>query len=339
MEERYSRQILFAPIGLEGQEKLANKHVLIIGAGALGTGNAEALVRAGLGKLTIVDRDYVEWSNLQRQQLYEERDACERIPKAVAIKNHLLKINSNVNVDAHIIDVTPLELLHLAEGVDLMVDATDNFDIRMIINDVSQKQQIPWIYGSCAGSYAISFTIIPDETPCLHCLMENVPVGGMTCDKTGIIQPAVGMAVVQQTTEALKILTDNYKVLRKKLISFDVWNNQQAAIDVTQMKKEDCPSCGKHRTYPFLNYNNQLKTAVLCGRDTVQIRPAHLHPLDLNVLAEDLAHVGGEVEQNPFLISFRLEHLRIVVFQDGRALIHGTNDVTEAKKFYYRYIG
>lgn len=339
MNERYSRQTLFAPIGIEGQRKLANKHVLIIGAGALGTGNAESLVRAGVGRLTIVDRDYVEWSNLQRQQLYEEQDALRCLPKAIAIKEHLHKINSDVEIETHILDVTPLELEHLIEGVDLIIDATDNFDIRMIINDVSQKHNLPWIYGSCAGSYAISFTIIPKETPCLHCLMEDVPIGGMTCDKTGIIQPAVALVVVQQTAEALKILTENRHALRKKLVSFDVWNNQQSAIDVSRLKKENCSSCGLNPSYPFLAFKNQMKTAVLCGKNTVQIRPANNQKRDLSLLAQELSSLGGKVEQNPFLLSFTMEHVRLVIFQDGRTLVHGTDDIIEAKKIYYRYIG
>lgn len=339
MHDRYSRQTLFQPIGEQGQQKLAEKHVLIIGAGALGTGNAESLVRAGVGKITIADRDYVEWSNLQRQQLYTETDAANRIPKAVAAKKRLQAINSETEIEAHIIDIAPPEMEQLAKGVDLILDATDNFDIRMIINDMAQKYNTPWIYGSCVGSYAISYTVIPDETPCLHCLMEDVPIGGLTCDTAGIIAPAAGMVIVQQTTEALKILTENWDALRKKLISFDLWSNQQSSVDVSAVKKTDCSSCGEHPTYPFLAYENQTKSAVLCGRDTVQIRPAKKQHRNLQAVASTLSEKGGTVEQNPFLLSFTIEDQRLVLFQDGRTLVHGTNDKAQAKKLYYRYFG
>src|SRR5690625_1795039 len=232
MGDRYSRQSLFAPIGESGQQKLATKHVLIIGLGALGTGTSEALTRAGIGVLTIVDRDYIEWSNLQRQQLYTEKDAKMHVPKVVAAEKRLREINSEVDIHAHIMDVVPEELEQLVHGVDLILDATDNFDIRMMINDIAQKHHIPWIYGSCVGSYGMSYTIIPGETPCLNCLLGTVPVGGPTCDTAGIIHPTASQVVVHQTAEALKILTDNQEALRGKLISFDLWNNQTVQMNV-----------------------------------------------------------------------------------------------------------
>ncbi len=338
MMDRYSRQILFSPIGEEGQQKLAKKHVLIVGIGTLGTQSSEMLTRAGIGKLTIVDRDYIEWSNLQRQQLYTEEDAKNRTPKAVAAKERLQAINSEVEIDARIMDVTPIELEELVEGVDLILDATDNFDIRMMVNDISQKHQIPWIYGSCVGSYGMSFTIIPNETPCLHCLMETVPVGGPTCDTAGIIHPAASQVVVHQTTEALKILTDNYDALRKKIISFDVWTNQIVQMNVSSMKKVDCASCGEEATYPFLQFDEQTKTAVLCGRSSVQIRPPKVQQRNLKQLAQQLEKTGGKVEANAFLLSFTIDDERMVVFEDGRALVHGTNDVEKAKTLYHRYL-
>lgn len=338
MMDRYSRQILFPPIGEEGQQKLAKKHVLIVGIGTLGTQSSEMLTRAGIGKLTIVDRDYIEWSNLQRQQLYTEEDAKNRTPKAVAAKERLQAINSEVEIDARIMDVTPIELEELVEGVDLILDATDNFDIRMMVNDISQKHQIPWIYGSCVGSYGMSFTIVPNETPCLHCLMETVPVGGPTCDTAGIIHPAASQVVVHQTTEALKILTDNYDALRKKLISFDVWTNQMVQMNVSSMKKVDCASCGEEATYPFLQFDEQTKTAVLCGRSSVQIRPSKVQRRNLKQLAQQLEKTGGKVEANAFLLSFTIGDERMVVFEDGRALVHGTNDVEKAKTLYHRYL-
>src|SRR5690625_3024039 len=338
MGDRYSRQSLFAPIGESGQQKLATKHVLIIGLGALGTGTSEALTRAGVGKLTIVDRDYVEWSNLQRQQLYTEQDANNRTPKAIAAQGKLRQINSEIDIVAHILDVTPHELEELVVGVDLILDATDNFDIRMMMNDISIKHHIPWIFGSCVGSYGMSYTIIPEETPCLQCLLETVPVGGPTCDTAGIIHPAASQVVVHQTTEALKILTDNMEALRGKLISFDVWTNQTVEMNVASLKKANCPTCGKGATYPFLTYDEQTKTAVLCGRESVQIRPPILQERNLQQLADRLLKTGGKVEANAFLLSFQVDDERMVIFKDGRALIHGTNDVEKAKTLYHRYL-
>jgi sulfur carrier protein ThiS adenylyltransferase len=339
LTERYSRQELFSGIGVDGQKKLAEKHVLIIGAGALGSGNAEALVRAGIGKVTIVDRDYVEWSNLQRQQLYTEQDAKARTPKAIAAKTRLAQINSEVKLEAIVTDATVEEFERLQKGIDLILDATDNFDTRMIINDISQKYRIPWVYGACVGSYGISYTIIPDESPCLHCLMESVPLGGATCDTAGIISPAVGMVVAYQTAEALKILVEDDTHIRKKLVTFDLWENQNVSISVGSLKKDGCLSCGTEPTYPFLQYENQTKTAVLCGRDTVQLRPHSNQERDLETTAESLRNSGGKVERNPFLLSCEMEEHRLVLFKDGRVLIHGTKDITEAKKIYHRYLG
>ncbi|MDX8364738.1 thiazole biosynthesis adenylyltransferase ThiF [Cytobacillus sp. IB215665] len=339
MSERYSRQQLFLPIGETGQQKISNKHVLLIGAGALGTGNAEALVRAGVGKLTIVDRDYVEWSNLQRQQLYSEIDAQERIPKAVAAKSRLQAINSHVEINAHVADVSVQEMEELVLGVDLILDATDNFDTRLLINDISQKYEIPWIYGACVGSYGISYTIVPGITPCLHCLLETVPLGGMTCDTAGIISPAVQMVVAYQTSEALKILVEDWAALRKKLVSFDLWKNQHSAISVDRVKKTECSSCGEGRTYPFLSYENQTKSAILCGRDAVQIRPPKKIDRDLEKVAELLKSQGGTVERNPYLVAFETGQHRLVIFKDGRVLVHGTKEISEARSLYHKYLG
>lgn len=339
MNGRYSRQELFAPIGTEGQAKLRNKHVLIIGAGALGTGSAEMLVRAGIGKITIADRDYVEWSNLQRQQLYTEEDAKKRTPKAIAAKEHLALINSEVEVRSHIMDVSVEEMERLVENVDLILDASDNFDIRMIINDISQKHRIPWIYSACVGSYGISYTIIPGETPCLNCLLENVPVGGVTCDTVGIISPAVQLVLSFQISEALKILVEDSLQLRNKLVSFDLWKNQHSSVNVDKVKKEDCPSCGPTRYYPYLSFSNQTKTAVLCGRDTVQIRPPQPIDRDLESLEKVLSGQKGKVSRNPYLLSFSIGEHRLVIFKDGRVLVHGTKSISEAKTLYHRYLG
>ncbi|MEK5391540.1 thiazole biosynthesis adenylyltransferase ThiF [Margalitia sp. FSL K6-0131] len=339
MSNRYSRQELFSSIGSEGQEKIRKKHVLIIGAGALGTGSAESFVRAGIGKLTIVDRDYVEWSNLQRQQLYEEEDAKQRIPKAVAAKRRLNQINTDVEIQAFVQDASASEIEAFVKDVDLIVDATDNFDTRMILNDISQKYQKPWIYGACVGSYGISYTIIPGKTPCLNCLLDSVPIGGLTCDTAGIISPTVQMVVAYQVSEGLKILVEDYESLRKKLVSFDLWSNQHTSISVDKLKKANCPSCGQKPIYPYLDYRNQTKTALLCGRDSVQIRPPSPVELDLEKLAQTLSKLDGKVERNPYLVSFIVGNHRLVMFKDGRALIHGTKEIEVAKTLYYRYFG
>ncbi|MDQ0253997.1 molybdopterin/thiamine biosynthesis adenylyltransferase [Evansella vedderi] len=336
---RYSRQILFPSIGEAGQQKIRDKHVLVIGAGALGTGNAENLVRAGIGELTIVDRDYVEFSNLQRQQLYKEQDAIDRLPKAVAAKERLSEVNSEVKINSHVMDVTKEEMEQLIEGVDLIVDGTDNFDTRLLINDIAQKYNLPWIYGACVSSYGLSYTIIPGETPCLNCLLETVPMGGATCDTVGVIGPVVQMVVAFQTTEALKILVEDWDSLRKKLVSFDLWKNEQMAINVSAVKKSTCQSCGNEPTYPYLSYDQQTKSTVLCGRNTVQIRPPKKLERNLEQLSKLLSTLEGSVQQNPYLLSYTQGEHRLVFFKDGRVLVHGTNDISEAKTLYHRIIG
>ncbi|MCU4921514.1 molybdopterin-synthase adenylyltransferase MoeB [Bacillus cereus] len=338
MAERYSRQQLFKPIGDRGQEKIRNKHVLIVGAGALGSANAESFVRAGIGKLTIIDRDYVEWSNLQRQQLYSEEDAREKLPKAIAAKNRLEKLNSEVQIDAFVMDACAENLEGLLENVDVIIDATDNFDIRFIINDLSQKYNIPWVYGSCVGSYGMSYTIIPQETPCLHCVLKNVPVTGVTCDTAGIISPTVQIVAAYQVAEALKILVEDFAAIRKPFFMFDIWSNQNHFIKLGKIKTDDCPSCGLNRTYPYLSYENQTKVAVLCGRNTVQIRTVESRQYNFDDIEKVLKKLG-EVDRNPYLLSCQLDEYRVVIFRDGRVFIHGTNDISKAKQLYYRVFG
>jgi molybdopterin/thiamine biosynthesis adenylyltransferase len=339
LSERYSRQELFAPIGQTGQRAIGTKHVLIVGAGALGTGSAEALARAGVGRLTILDRDYVEWSNLQRQQLYSEQDAKKRIPKAIAAKERLQQINSDIAIEAEVMDAGVDELEELIQQADLIMDATDNFDTRFIINDLAQKHGVPWIYGACVGSYGLTYTVIPGKTPCLSCLLETVPMNGLTCDTAGIISPAVQMVNAYQVSEALKLLAGDTEALRKKLVSFDLWKNQHTMIAVDKLKRGDCPSCGSNPSYPFLQYENQMKTAVLCGRNTVQIRPPHMQTRDLEEAAKLLEKQHGQVEKNPYLVSVEIGEHRLVLFKDGRVFIHGTNDIASAKTLYHRYLG
>ncbi|ACJ80827.1 thiazole biosynthesis adenylyltransferase ThiF [Bacillus paranthracis] len=339
MNNRYSRQELFSPIGEEGQQKIREKHVLIIGAGALGSANAEMFVRAGVGTVTIVDRDYVDWSNLQRQQLYAESDVENNLPKAVAAKKRLEEINSEVRVEALVQDVTAEELEELVTNVDVMIDATDNFETRFIVNDMAQKYSIPWIYGACVGSYGLSYTILPSKTPCLSCLLQSIPLGGATCDTAGIISPAVSLVVSHQVTEALKLLVEDYESLRDGLVSFDVWKNEYSCMNVQKLRKHNCPSCGENALYPYLNKENTSKTAVLCGRNTVQIRPPHKEEIDFERYKELLHDRVNDLNVNPYLLSFSVEEKRLVAFKDGRVLVHGTKDISEAKTVYHRYFG
>ncbi|WP_035724021.1 ThiF family adenylyltransferase [Gracilibacillus boraciitolerans] len=331
--------MLFEPIGEAGQRSIQESHVLIIGVGALGSSSSEMLVRAGVGKITLMDRDYVEESNLQRQQLFSEEDVKNQTPKVIAAKNRLQAINSHTIIEAKVIDVGVEELDSIAEEVDVIIDATDNFDTRLIINDICQKYRKPWVYGACVASYGVTFTVLPDETPCLQCLMDHIPNDGATCDTVGIISPAVQMVVAHQVTEVIKLLTDNQDALSGKLIAFDLWKNQQMELKVATLKDENCPSCSQAK-YPNLEYQAQVKTAVLCGRNTVQIRAGtqkNFHFIQFKEHLKDLNLTN--FFSNPYLVSFEIDPFRIVVFKDGRTLIHGTKNPQEAKKLYYRFVG
>ncbi|MBC5637403.1 ThiF family adenylyltransferase [Ornithinibacillus sp. BX22] len=336
MKDRYSRQELYKPIGVSGQKKIQSKHVLIIGCGALGTMNAESLVRAGIGRLSIVDRDYVEISNLQRQQLFTEEDCLKQLPKAIAAKEHLLNINSSVTINAYVMDGTSSNLPPLMEDVDLVIDATDNFDIRFVINDLIHQYTIPWIFGSCVGSTGMSYTIVPQETPCLQCLLDATPASGATCDSVGVISPAVQMVVALQQAEALKILVEDDESLRTKLVTFDLWNNMFHTMDIKRAKKNTCPTCGENPIYPKLTYESQTKMEVLCGRNTVQVRSKR--EVHMEELARRLSEIGT-VHQNDFLLSVDYHSFRVVIFKDGRVLIHGTNSIEQARNIYYQLVG
>ncbi|MCR6096931.1 ThiF family adenylyltransferase [Salipaludibacillus agaradhaerens] len=338
MSSRYSRQMFFEPIGEQGQERLKNKHVLCIGLGALGSVNAENLVRSGVGELTIVDRDYVEISNLQRQSLYDEKDVANRLPKAIAAKQRLEAINSEVTINAYVSDVGVEELAELIRGVDLIIDSCDNFQTRFIINDTAIKYDIPWIFGACVGSYGLSFTIIPGVTPCLNCLLDSLEIGGATCDTQGIVNPVVHMVTAYQTTEALKLLIGDQTTFRSTLASFDLWKNEHSYLQVDKLKKESCTSCGKKRVYPYLNYHFQTKVAVLCGRNTVQISPPVTVERNFDDSERILVMWGGHVSKNRHLLFCSLGKFRLVLFKDGRVLIHGTSSLLEAKILYYQLL-
>ncbi|MGN8645286.1 ThiF family adenylyltransferase [Gracilibacillus sp. HCP3S3_G5_1] len=334
-DTRYHRQILFQGIGQHGQAQLLSKHVLIIGCGALGSSSAEMLTRAGVGTITIIDRDYVEWSNLQRQHLFTEEDVQEQIPKAIAASRKLKKINSEITIQPVVMDATSENLSSYVENADIVIDATDNFDTRFLINDLAQKHRKPWIFGACVGSSGMTFSIMPEQTPCLDCLLRVTPMFGATCDAVGVIGPAVQMVVTHQTTETLKLLSGAEQKLNSKLLIFDLWNNHYQTIDVSRAKRPNCPSCGEKPTYPSLSYQGRTKTEVLCGRDTVQIRGKQY---SLEVLESKLAHYG-EVQVNPFLVSVHIGKKRLVFFQDGRTFVHGTNSIEDAKKLYYQIVG
>lgn len=336
-ETRYSRQVLFQPIGQSGQEQLKTKRVAIIGAGALGSALSEMLTRAGVGFLRIIDRDFVEWSNLQRQTLYDEKDAKERLPKVIACKRKLQLINSDVKIEALITDFTPQNAEHLTDDVDLILDATDNFETRFLINDVSHKRRIPWIYGACVSSGGMTFNIIPGETPCLQCLVKQIPMQGATCDTAGIIAPAVQQVVSYQAVEALKLLLGD-KRIRKTLLAFDLWQNDHTEIRVSKLQQGSCEVCGEGQ-YPYLNRQSEtVDIQMLCGRNSVQITPTST----LEVNLQELGHVlqsEGKVETNPYLIYVQKEHLNLVFFPDGRMIAQGTRDRVLARSLYAKYIG
>lgn len=338
MNERYSRQILFPGIGAEGQMKLAGARVLVVGAGALGTSHAEILARAGVGFLRIVDRDFVEITNLQRQTLYDESDAAERLPKAVAAKKRLSLVNSDIEIEAVVADITHSNIESLLRDVDLAIDGTDNFQIRYLLNDAAIKLGKPWIYGAAVSSYGTTMTILPGRTPCLRCVFEDIPDAGSspTCDTAGVIQPIIASVSAIQTTEAIKLLTGRIADLHGSLLQIDVWRSDWRRIKLAE-PNPDCPSCVHHR-FDFLEAENAEFSAVLCGRNAVQIAPPNRLTIALSELAERLAPLG-EVKQNEYLVRFMIDEHEMTVFADGRAIIRGTDDVTVARNLYARFVG
>ena len=338
MNERYSRQILFGEIGKSGQEKLLDSSVLLIGCGALGASHAEILARAGVGHLRIVDRDFVEFTNLQRQTLFSEQDAAERLPKAIAAKNRLAKINSEIEVEAIIADVNHSNIESFIKDVDLILDGTDNFQIRYLINDASVKHNKIWIYGAAVSSYGTTMTIIPNKTPCLRCIFEEMPSAGSapTCDTAGVIQPIISSISAIQTTEALKILTGKTEKLHKSLINIDVWQNDWRKIKLSE-PNPDCETCAK-RNFEFLEAENSEFTAVLCGRNAVQISPPKPTRIDLANFSEKLGGIA-QVKQNEYLARLTIDGYELTVFNDARAIIRGTDDVSTARSIYAKYVG
>jgi len=338
MNERYSRQILFKPIGRDGQEKLLASRVFLVGCGALGAAHAEMLARAGVGKLRIVDRDFVEFTNLQRQTLFKESDATERLPKAIAAKARIGEINSEIEVEAVVADVNHSNVEKLINECDLVIDGTDNFQVRYLLNDACVKNAVTWIYGAAVSSYGTTMTIIPGKTPCLRCIFDEMPDAGSspTCDIAGVLMPIIATVSATQVAEALKILTGNISDLHGSLMQFDVWANDRQRIKLGA-PNPDCKACGQ-RVFEFLDAETQEFSAVMCGRDAVQIAPPRSTLIDLGGLAAKLEPLG-DVKRNEYLVRFLSNGHEMTIFADGRAIVKGTNDVSTARALYSRYVG
>jgi molybdopterin-synthase adenylyltransferase len=338
--ERYSRQMRFFGIGEAGQRKLLDSHVTLCGCGALGTVLANALVRAGVGHLRLVDRDFIETHNLQRQVLFDEHDVAENLPKAEAAARKLGAINSSVFVEPVVTDIDRTNILELCQDADIILDGTDNFEIRSLINDVAVKLGKPWVYGGSIGSHGQTMTILPGETPCLRCVFEAAPAPGEagTCETAGVLSPIVNIVASFQVAEAIKLLTGKRDKLNRELIYIDVWENIQRRIKIAPLLgKVDCPCC-KHRRFEWLDGAHGAQTTSLCGRNAVQV--AHRSATKLNF--EDLAkhlEMLGEVSYNRFLLKFVADGHEFTVFPDGRAIIKGTSDVDKARTLYAKYIG
>jgi len=336
--DRYSRQVLFAGIGEEGQRRLAAARAIIIGCGALGSAQAEVLARAGVGKLRVVDRDFVEFSNLQRQTMFTEDDAANRLPKSIACANHLSEINSEINVEPEIADVNYSNIERLIDQCDVVLDGTDNFATRYLINDACVKHNVNWIYGAAVGSYGVTMTIRPNQTPCLRCVFPEAPAvaSAPTCDTAGVIMPIINIVAAVQVSEALKLLTRQEKELHKSLMQFDVWRNEWRRISIGA-PVTDCPACSRHE-FATLEPGNGDFTAVLCGRHAVQVSPSRPARIDLNLLGKRLAP-SGEVRLNDYLLRFQTGEFEMTIFQDARSIIRGTDDVPTARSLYARFVG
>ena len=337
-DNRYSRQILFNEIGEAGQTRISAARVLIVGCGALGSAQIELLARAGVGNLRFVDRDFVEPSNLQRQTMFTERDAVERLPKAVAAAQHVQEINSEIQIEPEVVDVNFSNIERLIAGCDVVIDGTDNFDTRYLLNDACVKHGIDWIYGAAVASYGVTMTIRPNKTACLRCVFEEPPAAASapTCDTAGVIMPIINVVAAVQVTEALKLLTGNLDALHKSLLQFDVWRNETRAINPGD-PNPDCASCGK-RTFPSLSPTSGEFVAVLCGRNAVQISPSTPTQIHFPTLAARLRNLG-EVTFNDYLLRFRTNGFELTVFKDARSIISGTDQIATARSVYAKYIG
>lgn len=338
--DRYSRQTRFFALGEEGQRKLQASRVTICGCGALGTVLANHLARAGVGFLRVVDRDFIETHNLQRQILFDEQDVADNLPKAEAAARKLRAINSTITIEPVVTDIDHTNILDLVSDVDLILDGTDNFETRYLINDAAVKLGKPWIFGGVIGCEGQTMTIIPDETPCIRCLIETSPPPGMTptCETAGVLGPAVSVIASLEAIEAIKLLAGKHDALNRDLIMVDIWDWSFRQLKVKGLKgKVDCPCC-KHRQFEWLEGQHGTQTTTLCGRNAVQVVIRRPEPLNFSELARSLATLGN-VRHNAYMLRFSTEGHEFTVFPDGRAIIKGTNDVAKARTLYAQFIG
>lgn len=340
--ERYRKQMLFAGIGEAGQHHLQSARVLVCGCGALGTVLADAMVRAGVGLVRIVDRDFVETSNLQRQILFDERDVAARSPKAIAAAEKLRFVNSQIEIQAEVADIDCDNILELAADVDLILDGTDNFEVRFLINDAALELGTPWIYAGCIGSHGQSMPVFPGQSACLRCLLGHPPEAGSTetCDTAGVLGPAISVIASLEAVNALKILSGQPQLVKRVLTVVDVWDGTFREMNVGSLRDQShCPACHDGERL-WLHGEAGAQTVILCGRNSVQVAPRQKQAISLEELAARLQH-SGTVEVNRYLLRFQLAEpqLDLTVFKDGRAIIQGTEDITLARGIYSRYIG
>jgi len=335
LDERYSRQVLFAGIGKDGQRQLTESRIAIVGCGATGSALASLLARAGVGTIRIIDRDYVEPSNLQRQSLFDESDAADSLPKAIAAARNIAAFNSQIVVEPHVADVTPANIASLLAGVQLLLDGTDNFETRYLLNDFAVKNSLPWIYTAAVGSYAVTLNILPGRSACLGCLFSEPPRGTLeTCETAGVLNSAVNLVSSIAATEALKFLVGADARIRRTLLSFDVWQNERIEIAADQ-PRPGCSTCDL-REFPHLAGEGRPHIT-LCGRDSVQIHERE-RPVDLAEMSERL-RPHGTVRHNSFVLKFWHEPYEMTLFPDGRAIIKGTSNTALARSLYARYVG
>jgi len=336
--ERYSRQARFAGIGQAGQERLRAGRVLVVGCGALGSAAVDLLARSGVGQITVVDRDFVELSNLQRQLLFDEADAAAGLPKAIAAARAVERINSEVKVQPVVADVTPNNVEPLVAAADVVIDGTDNFETRHLVNDACVKLGIPWVYGGAVGATGMSMAVVPGETPCFRCLFpRSHPAGAMeTCDTAGVLASSVVMVAALQWTAAVRILVGARPGQGGVLAAFDVWtgDHQQAIVP----RRPECPCCAQRR-FEYLEARVTSRTASLCGRNAVQVSPAAPLALDLGNMARRLSGVGEVTARSAFLVRLVVDGHELTIFPDGRAIIKGTSDPSVARTLYARYVG
>jgi molybdopterin-synthase adenylyltransferase len=337
LDERYSRQILFRGIGLEGQRKLAAARVAIVGCGATGSALAGLLARAGVGTLRIIDRDYVEPSNLQRQSLFDEKDAAESLPKAIAAACKITAFNSQIVVEPKVEDLIPANIEALLEGMSLILDGTDNFETRYLINDYAVDRSLPWIYSAAVGSYAVTLDVLPGQTACLACLFPDSPRGMVeTCETSGILNSTVNLVASIAATEALKLIVagPSSPQLRRTLLSFDVWTNENAEISAAK-PRPGCRTCDQR---DFIHLAGEARPHItLCGRNSVQIHERQ-RPIDFAEMDRRLQS-HGTVRHNDFVLKFWHDPYEMTLFPDGRAIIKGTSDTAVARSLYARYVG